>query len=109
MYRHVVVVVVVVVDDDDNKRTTGFRSQDLQVMSLARFLCAMERTICRCRLDGSRRGRTHRCRRLETAPARDRTWNLRNFIEIFNEPVSLGKQFKCCSKRRAIGVLFDDK
>ena len=42
-------------------------------------------------------------------PARDRTWNLRNFIEIFNEPVSLGKQFKCCSKRRAIGFLFDDK
>ena len=77
MYRHVVVVVVVVVvDDDDNKRTTGFRSQDLQVMSLARFLCAMERTNCRRRLDGSRRGRTHRCRRLETAPARDRTWTV---------------------------------
>jgi|TARA_B110000977_G_scaffold189866_1_gene259950 hypothetical protein len=27
----------------------------------------------------------------------------------FNEPVSIGKQFKICSKRRAIGFLFDDK
>ena len=31
------------------------------------------------------------------------------FNELFNEPVSTGKQFKFCSKRRAIGFLFDDK
>ena len=57
----------------------------------------------------TRRDGQGRNEKKKLVPARDRTWNLRNFIEIFNEPVSLGKQFKCCSKRRAIGVLFDDK
>jgi hypothetical protein len=48
-------------------------------------------------------------KKLETCQGFDLPGILLSFVEIFNEPVSIGKQFKCCAKRRAIGVLFDDK